>query len=37
MVQQGELFPDAGVTITADAERGEPRLWVRRIVLWEKP
>jgi hypothetical protein len=37
MVQQGELFPKAEVTIRLDCSRGEPRLWVRRIVLWEKP
>jgi hypothetical protein len=37
MAQQGELFPKAEVTIKLDGSRGEPRLWVRRIVLWEKP
>ena len=37
MAQQGELFPKAEVTIRLDGSRGEPRLWVRRIVLWEKP
>jgi hypothetical protein len=37
MAQQGELFPKAEATIRLDGSRGEPRLWVRRIVLWEKP
>jgi hypothetical protein len=37
MAQQGELFPKAEVTIKLDGSRGEPRLWVRRIVIWEKP
>jgi hypothetical protein len=37
MAQQGELFPKAEVTIKLDGSRGEPRFWVRRIVLWEKP
>jgi hypothetical protein len=37
MAQQGELFPKAEVTIKLDSSRGEPRVWVRRIVLWEKP
>jgi hypothetical protein len=37
MAQQGELFPKADATVRLDASRGEPRLWVRRIVLWEKP
>ncbi|MGD0358597.1 MAG: hypothetical protein ABSA73_13420 [Terracidiphilus sp.] len=37
MAQQGELFPKAEVTIRLDGSRGEPRLWIRRIVLWEKP
>jgi hypothetical protein len=36
MAQQGELFPKAEVTIMLDGLRGEPRLWVRRIVIWEK-
>ena len=37
MAQQGELFPKAEVAIRLDGSRGEPRLWVRRIVLWEEP
>ena len=37
MAQQGELFPKAEVTIRLDGSRGEPHLWVRRMVLWEKP
>lgn len=37
MAQQGKLFPDPTTTIKVDAVRGEPRLWVRRLVLWAKP
>jgi hypothetical protein len=37
MAQQGELFPKAEVTVRLDDSRREPRLWVRRIVIWEKP
>ena len=37
MAQQGELFPKAEVTIRLDGSRNEPRLWVRRFVIWEKP
>ncbi len=37
MAQQAELFPSLATTIEVDENRGEPRLWVRRLVLWEKP
>jgi hypothetical protein len=37
MAQQGELFPKAEVTVKLDSSRAEPRLWVPRIVIWEKP
>lgn len=37
MAPQGELFPEPEVTISPDTSRGEPRLWVRRLVIWEKP
>lgn len=37
MAQQGELFPEPEVVITLDGARPEPRVWVRRIVIWERP
>lgn len=37
MAQQGELFPEPEVVITLDGTRHEPRVWVRRLVIWEKP
>ncbi len=37
MVRQGELFPSPVETITVDAARSEPRLWIRRLVIWETP
>src|SRR5665213_1898280 len=35
--RQGELFPEPIVAIHPDPTRGEPRLWVRRLVIWEDP
>jgi hypothetical protein len=37
MARQGELFPNPEVAVALDSSRGEPRLWVRRLVIWEKP
>ncbi len=37
MALQGELFPDPEVVITLDNARREPRVWVSRLVIWEKP
>lgn len=34
---QPEMFPDRAITISPAADRAEPRLWVRRLVIWEKP
>lgn len=35
--QQGELFPEPDVVIALDGARREPRVWVSRLVIWEKP
>ena len=37
MAQQSELFPEPAVVVRPSGARGEPRLWVRRLALWEKP
>lgn len=37
MAHQGELFPEPKFIVTPDASRSEPRLWVQRLVIWEKP
>jgi hypothetical protein len=37
MVQQSELFPEPTVVVQPSGTRGEPRLWVRRLAIWEKP
>jgi len=37
MALQGELFPDPEVVIAPDDARREPLVWVRRLVIWEKP
>ena len=37
MARQSALFPDPITTVTFDRKRNEPRLWVRRLVIWEKP
>jgi len=37
MAQQGELFPSPEVVVAVDSTRGEPRLWVHRLVIYEKP
>lgn len=34
---QPEMFPDRGTTIVPAANRADPRLWIRRLVIWEKP
>lgn len=35
--RQGELFPEPIVAIHPDLTRCEPRLWVRRLMIWEDP
>ena len=37
MAQQSELFPEPTVVVRPSGTRGEPRLWVRRLAIWEKP
>jgi hypothetical protein len=37
MAEQAELFPDPEVSIILNKARHEPRLWVSRLVIWEKP
>jgi len=37
MAEQAELFPDPEVSIILDQARREPRLWVSRLMIWEKP
>src|SRR5580700_9588887 len=37
MAQRSELFPEPTVIVHPSATRGEPRLWVRRLAIWEKP
>src|SRR5712692_9205738 len=34
---QHDLFPRPAFSITPEAGRGEPRLWVRRLVVWREP
>src|ERR1700685_1271221 len=34
---QHALFPGLGLSITPEAGRKEPRLWVRRLVIWREP
>src|SRR5713101_7728656 len=35
MAQQAKLFPEPATTVRI--VRPEPRLWVRRLVIWAKP
>lgn len=37
MVKQLDLLEPATMTITPEAGRNEPRLWVRRLVIWREP
>ena len=37
MARQRELFPEPSATLNVDPTRGQPRLWVRRVVLWSEP
>ena len=37
MARQSELFPEPAVVVRPSGTRGEPRLWVRRFAIWEKP
>jgi hypothetical protein len=34
---QPDLFPHSGLSITPEVGRTEPRLWVRKLIIWEKP
>ena len=34
---QDELFPRADFSLTPVVGRKEPRLWVRRLVIWSEP
>lgn len=34
---QPDLFPSNGLSIAPEAGRKEPRLWLRKLVIWEKP
>lgn len=34
---QTEMFPDRTTTIIPSPDHAEPLLWVRRLVIWEKP
>src|ERR1700688_3308908 len=34
---QHDLFPRPVFSITPEAGRNEPRLWVRRLVIWREP
>jgi len=37
MVRLPDLFPEPINTVQFDKTRAEPRLWVRRLVIWETP
>jgi hypothetical protein len=37
MAQQGKLFPEPDVVVGPSSACGEPRLWVRRLIIYEKP
>lgn len=37
MPKQLDLLPAADLSITPDPNRTEPRLWVRRLVVWREP
>ncbi len=37
MAQQGELFPEPELVIKVDGAHREPRVWVRRLVIWREP
>ncbi|MCK9463060.1 MAG: hypothetical protein M0R80_25840 [Proteobacteria bacterium] len=37
MARQKELFPRPTTAIHVDPDRDEPRVWVRRLVLWSRP
>jgi hypothetical protein len=37
MARQAELFPEPAVVVRPSGTRGEPRLWVRRLAIWENP
>ena len=34
---QHDLFPRSSLTLKPESGRSEPRLWARRLVIWEKP
>jgi len=37
MSEQPDMLPRSGVEVTAEPGRNEPRVWVRRLAIWEKP
>ena len=37
MPRQLELLGHSGLEIQPEADRSEPRLWIRRLVIWSKP
>ncbi|HEX3739719.1 MAG TPA: hypothetical protein VHV29_08325 [Terriglobales bacterium] len=37
MAQQHELFPEPAVVVQPSSTRAVPRLWIRRLAIWEKP
>ena len=37
MTRQLDLLGHAGLEIEPEAGRSEPRLWIRRFVIWSEP
>ena len=37
MPRQLELLGRSGLQVQPDANRSEPRLWIRRLVVWSEP
>ena len=37
MPRQLELLERSGLEVEPEANRSEPRLWVRRLVIWSEP
>ena len=37
MPRQLELLERSGLELHREAERSEPRLWIRRVVIWSEP
>src|ERR1700733_6341452 len=34
---QREFFRHSGLSVTPEARRVQPRLWIRRLVIWREP